>query len=143
MGKYIIWATLTLFCVSSFGAWNNDLPADTSTWNNAAGEIRDNWNALEVVFGVDLTGAGVGRAYYQAAAPTTKPDGSTALSADDNGSLWVDSDVSRFDGGILVQASSTFSAILRGQESIFSSYVDASYFVATSTTATSTFAGGL
>jgi len=95
MGKYIIWATLTLFCVSSFGAWNNDLPADTSTWNNAAGEIRDNWNALEVVFGVDLTGAGVGRAYYQAAAPTTKPDGSTALSADDNGSLWVDSDDGR------------------------------------------------
>ena len=42
-----------------------------------------------------------------------------------------------------ISASSTFSNILRGRESIFSSYVDASYFVATSSTATSTFAGGM
>lgn len=42
-------------------AWDNDLPADNSTWNNAAGEIRANWDALEVAFGVDLADAVVGQ----------------------------------------------------------------------------------
>jgi len=48
-----------------------------------------------------------------------------------------------FLNGFLSTASSTFSNILRGREAIFSSYIDASHFVATSTTATSTFAGAL
>jgi len=37
-----------------FAAWDNTKPADNSVWNNAAAEIRANWDALEVVFGVDL-----------------------------------------------------------------------------------------
>lgn len=37
-----------------FAAWDNDLPADNSAWNDAAGMIRANWDALEAVLGVDL-----------------------------------------------------------------------------------------
>ncbi|NQV93115.1 helix-turn-helix domain-containing protein, partial [Candidatus Kaiserbacteria bacterium] len=48
-----------------------------------------------------------------------------------------------FTNGFISTASSTLSATLYGLDSIFSSYVDASYFVATSSTATSTLAGGL
>ncbi len=29
------------------GAWDSSLPADSSAWNDAAGFIRDNWDALE------------------------------------------------------------------------------------------------
>lgn len=38
------------------GAWNNDLPANNSAWNLAAGFIRDNWDHLETQFGVGITG---------------------------------------------------------------------------------------
>ena len=48
-----------------------------------------------------------------------------------------------FLNGFISTASSTINAILRGKDAIFSSYIDAPYFVATSTTATSTFAGGV
>jgi|CXWL01.1.fsa_nt_gi hypothetical protein len=48
-----------------------------------------------------------------------------------------------FLNGFISTASSTINAILRGKDAIFSSYVDAPYFVATSTTATSTFAGAV
>lgn len=48
-----------------------------------------------------------------------------------------------FLNGFLSTASSTFSSILRGKDAIFSSYVDAPYFVATSSTATTTLAGNL
>ena len=36
------------------GAWDNTIPADSTQWNIAAGEIRDNWDALETTFSVDL-----------------------------------------------------------------------------------------
>ena len=75
--------------ISSFSAWDNDKPADNQTWNTAAASIRDNWDALEVEFGIDLAEA---HPYYQSAFPTTKPDGSTALDVDDNGRIWIDSD---------------------------------------------------
>lgn len=37
-------------------AWDNDLPADSSPWNNGAGFIRDNWDHLETQFGEGITG---------------------------------------------------------------------------------------
>ncbi len=45
---------LLLICPYVYAAWDNDLPADISDWNDAAGEIRANNDALEAVFGVDL-----------------------------------------------------------------------------------------
>ena len=78
-----------LMCMTAFGAWDNTLPADSSLWNNAAGFIRDNNDALEVVMGVDLV---LNHPYFQSATPTFKPDGTTALDSDDLGRLWVDSD---------------------------------------------------
>ena len=60
-----------------YGAWDNDKPGDNQVWNTAAGSIRDNWDAIEVELGIDLAEA---HPYYQSAAPTTKPDGSTARS---------------------------------------------------------------
>jgi hypothetical protein len=73
-------------------AWDNTLPADNDYWDNAAGYIRNNWDALEVELGIDLTGA---HPYYQAAAPTQKPDESTTLDANDLGRIWIDSDDDR------------------------------------------------
>ena len=73
-------------------AWDNTLPGDSSTWNAAAGYIRNNNDALEVVLGVDLGMEGSAYPWYQAAAPTTKADASTAIDATDNGFLWIDSD---------------------------------------------------
>ena len=73
-------------------AWDNTLPGDSSTWNAAAGYIRNNNDALEVVLGVDLGMEGSAYPWYQAAAPTTKADSSTAIDATDNGFLWIDSD---------------------------------------------------
>ncbi|MBW2561557.1 MAG: hypothetical protein JRE40_11990, partial [Deltaproteobacteria bacterium] len=35
-------------------AYDNTKPADNDTWDIAAGLIRDNWDALEAIFGVDL-----------------------------------------------------------------------------------------
>jgi len=35
-------------------AWDNTLPADSTEWNDAAGYIRNNWDAIEGVLGVDL-----------------------------------------------------------------------------------------
>ncbi|KKN19565.1 hypothetical protein LCGC14_0944510 [marine sediment metagenome] len=80
---------LVIITLLQFGAWDNNLPADNSLWNNAAGEIRANNDALEVELGVDLNEA---HPYFQAAAPTKKPDTTTALDVDDLGRLWTDSD---------------------------------------------------
>ena len=93
MKKQILTSIVTVFLVVvillQFGAWDNTKPADNSLWNNAAGEIRANNDALEVELGVDLNEA---HPYFQASAPTTKPDTTTSLDADDHGRLWVDSD---------------------------------------------------
>lgn len=82
---------IALFTLASicFAAWDNDKPSDSQTWNTAASSIRANNDALEVELGIDLAEA---HPYYQSAAPSTKPDGSTALDVDDNGRMWVDSD---------------------------------------------------
>ncbi|GAH05608.1 unnamed protein product, partial [marine sediment metagenome] len=64
----IVTAALFLFFTQwCFGVWDNDKPADSDAWNNAAGYIRDNWAALEVELGIDLNEA---HPYYQSAAPT-------------------------------------------------------------------------
>ncbi len=55
MKKLIILLFITALTVTSYATWDNTKPADTSVWNNAAGEIRDNWDAMEIVFGVDLS----------------------------------------------------------------------------------------
>lgn len=83
IGIFVLLASLC------FAAWDNDKPADNRTWNLVAGDIRDNNDALEVVMGVDLL---INHPYWQAAAPTKKPDGTTVLDSDDLGRLWVDSD---------------------------------------------------
>ncbi len=89
MRKLLILLLVSLLSMSGYCAWDNDLPADSSVWNDAAGFIRDNNDALEVELGIDLAEA---HPYFQAAEPTLKPDGSTALDVDDHGRLWIDSD---------------------------------------------------
>jgi len=90
-----------------FGAWDNTLPADNNVWNTAAAMIRANWDALEVELGVDLNEA---HPYYQAAAPTFKPDGATAFDADDLGRVWIDSDNNRIY--VLTATTPTWSDII-------------------------------
>lgn len=66
-----------------FAVWDNNLPADTSVWNNAAGEIRANWDALEVKFGTDLDGAGtvINAITEGATGSATETDDTTAIAA--------------------------------------------------------------
>ena len=57
--KKLTLCLVMIFLISyCYGAWDNDLPADSSTWNNAAAEIRANWDAIEVIHGVDLVKSG-------------------------------------------------------------------------------------
>lgn len=84
--KFIL---LLIICSSCYADWDPNKPADDDYSDDAAGEIRDNWAFLEVVFGTDFNTPG---AYYQSTEPSYKPDGSTALDANDTGRLWIDSD---------------------------------------------------
>ncbi len=53
--KLILTIGIVIFLASiCFAAWDAGKPADSDAWNNAAGFIRDNWDALEVILGVDL-----------------------------------------------------------------------------------------
>lgn len=58
MKKLIILFLMLILCSPCWSTWDNTLPADTSDFDNAMGEIRDNWDALEAVFGVDLANPG-------------------------------------------------------------------------------------
>ena len=89
MRKILFLIILSLLTLTAYASWDNDLPADSSVWNDAAGFIRDNNDALEVELGIDLAEA---HPYFQASEPTKKPDGSTDLDVDDHGRLWIDSD---------------------------------------------------
>ena len=51
MRRIILFLMLTS---CAFGAWDNDKPADSDAWNDAAGYIRANNDALEAILGVDL-----------------------------------------------------------------------------------------
>lgn len=54
MKRTISFLFLILLTSTAFGGWDNTLPADNSAWNDAAGFIRNNWDALESAFGTDL-----------------------------------------------------------------------------------------
>lgn len=86
-----LWIFLIL-AGTSFGVWDNVEPADSTPWDQAAGFIRANNNALEVVLGIDLSMEGSAYPWFQPTAPSTKADGSTALDSTDDGFLWIDSD---------------------------------------------------
>ena len=86
-----LWIFLILASVS-FGTFDNTKPADSDQWNIAAGLIRTNNNAIEVVLGINLSMEGSASPWFQASTPTTTADGSTALTAANNGLLWIDSD---------------------------------------------------
>jgi len=90
--SFILLAWLPFVLFLCMGAWDNTEPADNRTWDTSAGKIRDNWNTLEVALGVDISMEGSASPWYQSGAPTTTADGSTGLSASNNGLLWVDSD---------------------------------------------------
>jgi hypothetical protein len=83
--------------------WDITAPADIDAVALGAQEIRDlrrgiatRINREHVTLAEASAGgwhkAGSAKAYYQSAAPTQRPDAATALSADDNGRLFVDSD---------------------------------------------------
>ena len=38
------------------GAWDNDIPADSTAWNDASALIRANWDHFETQFGTDISG---------------------------------------------------------------------------------------
>ncbi|KKN24778.1 hypothetical protein LCGC14_0891420 [marine sediment metagenome] len=52
--KKLIILLVCLLSATSYAGWDNDKPANNRVWNLAAGDIRDNWDALEAVLGVDL-----------------------------------------------------------------------------------------
>ena len=83
--------------------WSETTPADTEFVKDGAKEVRDLRKGARIRLAKEhdtpaassVGGehkAGSAKAYYQSSAPTTRPDGSTALTAADNGRLFVDSD---------------------------------------------------
>lgn len=93
---------------SSANDWDEGTPLITSARREGAGEIlnlrksirgRLNKEHEAFVTGDVTAGAGGGEhkegsavCYYQASAPTLRPDGVTSLSAADDGRVWIDSD---------------------------------------------------
>ena len=86
--------------------WTETDPADAESRSLGAREIRDLRIATRirtgkehVTFATSSAGgehkSGSAKLYYQAGGPSNRPDGSTSLSADDNGRLWIDSDNQR------------------------------------------------
>lgn len=84
-------------------AWSETVPANTEYVKDGALEVREVKKALRirlekehVALGDSSAGgehkAGSAVAYYQSSAPTNRPDAATALTAADNGRLFVDSD---------------------------------------------------
>ncbi len=78
--------------------WDKTKPTTSSTLRVSNPEILANFAAVETQLGHGHNfptngGHSEGSAvcYYEDSAPTTKQDGSTALDANDNGSLWIDS----------------------------------------------------
>ncbi len=83
-------------------SWDEAVPEDNAEISEGAVEIRDLRKALRIRVEKEhiapTTGSGGGEhkagaavAYWTTAAPTQKPDGASALDADDAGRLWVHS----------------------------------------------------
>lgn len=66
-----------LLCATAFGAWDNDKPADNRVWNLAAGDIRDNNDAIEAIWGVGLVNGMSDRTDVTNVAYGATGDGST------------------------------------------------------------------
>lgn len=88
---------------TSSADWDEASPAITDPRREGALEITSLREAVRQRMSkehVTLAGASVGgehkegsaKIYYQATAPTLRPDGVTSLSSDDEGRLWIDSD---------------------------------------------------
>lgn len=101
----------------------------TNVVTGTGGSVAEDW----------LHKPGSAKAYYQAAAPTLRPDGVTTLNSADAGRIWVDSDtnfVYAWDGSAWQPASSPvalldFGAITASDTGIVKSYLSA-YTSATS-----------
>ena len=55
MKKLAILLILLCTCLTTHAVFDKTLPADSSVWNAAAGEIRDNWEALEDIIGTPVS----------------------------------------------------------------------------------------
>lgn len=76
MKKLLILLFICFLSASGYPAWDNDKPADNRVWDLAAGDIRDNNDALEAVLGVDLQG-GFSRINVKSTVYGALGDGST------------------------------------------------------------------
>ena len=87
--------------------WDGTVPANSEPVYKGALEIRDlrlgtavRADKEHVAAAASSVGGehkqGSAKAYSQSASPTNRPDGSTALTADDDGRLWVDEDTDWF-----------------------------------------------
>ncbi len=56
MKKKLICLLCAFLATAAYAAWDNDEPADSTAWNDAAGLIRNNNDHLETQFGVGITG---------------------------------------------------------------------------------------
>lgn len=57
--KKLILILLVIMCAwlpFFMGAWNDDLPADSTAWNDASAQIRANWDHFETQFGTNISG---------------------------------------------------------------------------------------
>lgn len=55
MKKLLTFLLCACLATAVYAAWDNDLPADSSAWNDSAGFIRNNNDHLETQFGVGIT----------------------------------------------------------------------------------------
>lgn len=81
--------------------------------------------------------AGSAKAYVQSTAPTTRPDGTTSLDADDEGRLWIDSDDTKlgyWDGASWVNIDVADQGLNTTDDVVFNS-------VTTTTTSSDVFEG--
>lgn len=75
----------------SFGNGDNRIVAlKTALRERLEKEHKFDPTGTQADHGQHLAGSAI--SYYKSTAPTTRPDGATALSAEDNGRIWVDSD---------------------------------------------------
>ncbi len=119
MKKLILILILLLATGSSFAAWDNDKPADSDAWNDAAGFIRDNNDALEAAFGVDLVNAGVSTVFNVQNSPYNatgdgSTDDTTAIAAAEAAAVAAGGGIVFFPGGTYIISGTDAGAFRRG-----------------------------